>query len=57
MTNAFTIDRSKPSIAVALDKANRHRQLMTKWVGEQREKGKEPMRIDLPNTPERKKVK
>jgi len=57
MTNAFTIDRSKPSIAIELDKNNRHRQKMTKWVSEQREKGKEPMRIDLPNTPERKKVR
>lgn len=57
MTNAFTIDRSKPSFAVELDKANRHRQKMTKWVGEQREKGKEPMLLELPKSPPRKKLK
>lgn len=57
MTNAFTIDRNAVAFVREMDKNNKHRQLMSTWVGEQREKGKEPMRLELPKTPERKKVK
>lgn len=57
MTNAFTLDRNAVAFVREMDKNNRHRQKMTKWVEDQREKGKEPMRLELPNTPERKKVR
>lgn len=57
MTNAFTIDRNAVAFIREMDKNNHHRQLMTKWVGGQRDKGKEPMRIELPKTPQRKQVK
>lgn len=57
MTNAFTIDRNAVAFVREMDKNNKHRHLMTKWVGDQREKGKEPMRLELPKTPERKKVR
>lgn len=57
MTNAFTIDRSKVAFIHAMDKNNHHRQLMTKWVNKQRDDGKEPCRVEMPKSPENKKVK
>lgn len=57
MTNAFTIDRSKVAFIREWDKNNHHRQLMTKWVNKQREAGKEPGRVEMPNSPERKRLK
>ena len=51
MTNAFTIDKTRPSLARALDKANTHSRAMSRWVEKQRDKGKEPMRLQLPGTP------
>lgn len=52
MTNAFTIDTSKPSFAVALDKEKRQTRRMTEWVESQRSKGIEPCRVEMKNSPD-----
>lgn len=51
MTNAFTIDTSKPSFAIALDKETRQTRRMSEWVESQRSKGIEPCRVEMKNSP------
>jgi len=52
MTNAFTIDRTKPSFAIEMQKNKTHQKRMTQWVEERRDKGIEPCYIPMKNTPD-----